>query len=205
MPVKPMIELSGVRSSCDMVARKADFSRSAASARSLATASSAVRSATRRSRLAFSSRISSSARLSSVMSVPMLRISATWPCCVLHDPVGPGDPDALPIAAHVLIDVLFESHGIGADLVHELSQVASVTIGRADDGAHDMAADDLLGGVAEESLSELVEEGDPPVVRPAQNDAVGMLHELAVLPFAFAQGGLGLRPGGGSATDEHHG
>ena len=50
MPVKPMIELSGVRNSCDMVARNADFRRSAASARSLATASSAVRSATRCSR-----------------------------------------------------------------------------------------------------------------------------------------------------------
>ena len=38
MPVKPMIEFSGVRSSCDIVARKADLMRSAASARSLATA-----------------------------------------------------------------------------------------------------------------------------------------------------------------------
>ena len=47
MPVKPMIELSGVRSSCDIVARKADLTRSAASARALATSSSAVRSATR--------------------------------------------------------------------------------------------------------------------------------------------------------------
>ena len=64
-----MIELSGVRSSCDMVARKADFVLSAISARSRATASSAVRSITRRSRLAWIARNSSSARLRSVMSV----------------------------------------------------------------------------------------------------------------------------------------
>ncbi len=41
--MNPMIEFSGVRNSCDMVARKADFRRSASWAWSLATASSAVR------------------------------------------------------------------------------------------------------------------------------------------------------------------
>lgn len=40
-----MMEFSGVRSSCDMVARKADFNRSADSARSLALANASVRSA----------------------------------------------------------------------------------------------------------------------------------------------------------------
>ena len=39
-PVNPMIEFNGVRSSCDIVAKNADFSRSAAFARSVSSASS---------------------------------------------------------------------------------------------------------------------------------------------------------------------
>ena len=128
MPVKPIIELSGVRNSCDMVARKADFSRSAASARSLATASSAVRSATRRSKadVQLPDRILRPFEFRDVradaqdLGHPALRVP--------DDLVGPGNPDALPIAAHVLVDVLFKNNGVGANPIHEPAQVASASV-----------------------------------------------------------------------------
>src|SRR5512139_3871462 len=54
---------------------------------------------------------------------------------VRHDPVGPTDPDALPVAAHVLIDILLECLWVCADLLHELLQIAAVALGWRDDGA----------------------------------------------------------------------
>jgi hypothetical protein len=107
--------------------------------------------------------------------------------CVLHDSVGPGDPDALAVAAHVLIDIVFEGDGVGANLIHEPTHVASAVICLGDDGVRDVSADNLLGGVAKESLPELVEEGDPPIMRPVQDDAVRVLHEFAILPFALGE------------------
>ena len=74
-----MIEFSGVRSSCDIVARKADFRRSADSAFSLAIASSAVRSRTRSSRWSRYCLSSSSERCRWVTSMAMPRAARETP------------------------------------------------------------------------------------------------------------------------------
>ena len=54
MAEKPMMEFSGVRSSCDMLARNWLFERSAATSRTFVSRSSDVRSATRCSRASVS-------------------------------------------------------------------------------------------------------------------------------------------------------
>ena len=54
-----------------------------------------------------------------------------------------------------------------------------------------MAAADLGFRVAEEALAEFIEENDPAVARPVQDDAVRMFHQLAILALALAEAILG--------------
>src|SRR5579862_3702439 len=50
-----------------------------------------------------------------------------------------------------------------------------------------MAAEQLVLTIAEKFLAELVDERDMPIARPAQDDAVRVLHQLAIFLLALAQ------------------
>jgi hypothetical protein len=71
--------------------------------------------------------------------------------------VGPGNPDTHPVATDVLIDAQLERLGIGADLLHELSQRASTALGRRYDRVHDMASDQFFSCIAKKILSKSID------------------------------------------------
>jgi len=111
---------------------------------------------------------------------------------VPHDAVGPRDPHALPVAAYILVDIVFESLGIGANGIHQSLQVAATALDVRHDGLEHVATEDLVLRETEEPLAVFVQQRDLARCVPTQDDAVGVLDQLAILPFARRKQEFGL-------------
>ena len=145
---QPRMALSGVRSSCERVARNSSFMRLAASASALA-AWAASRSRSRSSR----------ARFSAVMSRPIFEAPMISPVGVADGRDGERDVDdgaVLPRPVGLVV-----VHPLAAADRSRIRGMSSTSLGRHEHG--DVLADDLLGGVAEDPLGPGV---------PARDDAV---------------------------------
>ena len=77
-------------------------------------------------------------------------------------------------------------------------------VGLGHNRADHVLPENLLLAIAEELLRVFVEEGDAAVDVAAHDDAVGVLHEFAILQLAFAQGLLGLLAVGDILGDGDH-
>src|SRR5512138_1787592 len=86
---------------------------------------------------------------------------------VALDAIRPGDPYALAVAAHVLVDVLLERLRRGADLIHQRFEIAAAAFGFGHERADDVPTDDFFFRVAEETQAELVEERDATFAVPS--------------------------------------
>ncbi len=113
------------------------------------------------------------------------------PLLVDHRLVGPRDPHAFAVRAHVLVDVMFEPPGIQAYLVHQLKQVLAVETARRHDRPDDVPTEQLIARVTKEAQPKVVDKRNLAIRRPAQDDAVGVLDELPVVDLALHQRSLG--------------
>ena len=176
--MKPMIELSGVRSSWDMVARNADLIRSADSAASLARTSS--RSAT----------------FSSVMSLPTQSEPINRPSASRTGRFVQAIQTRSPLRRMFSFSLRVWRSGcrtisaISAARSRPLLSVSGTMVPTT------LRPRISLLLVAEEPLGELVEEGDAPLGVHAQDDAVGVLDQFPVLRFTGAKRLLNLDPFG---------
>jgi hypothetical protein len=115
----------------------------------------------------------------------------SMPPTIRQDSIGPGNSDSLPIAAHVLVYISFESRGCRANLFQQQSQIAVRTVRGRDDRAHNMAAEDFLSRIAKKLLAVFIQEGDSAVAAPSQDDAIGQFDQFAIFEFALGQAGFG--------------
>jgi hypothetical protein len=102
------------------------------------------------------------------------------------------------------LSVLLECRRVRANLIHQRRQIPAIAPADWNEGANHGATVNFGFRVAEKPLAELIQEGDPPIARPAQDDAVGQHHQLAVFLFAFAQRPFRLPARGDVAGHEHH-
>ena len=114
------------------------------------------------------------------------------PAGIQDHPVGPAQQQAAPGAGDRLeLDV---GHGcrVGHDLGDHVRQVAARRgLDQRHDAAHRLAAQQFTEFVAKQALGKLVEVADRAVRPEAQDDHVGMGHQLAVIRLAQTDGLFG--------------
>ena len=103
---------------------------------------------------------------------------------VVYRPVGPCDPYALTIAAHVFVHVIDIAIRVLPDILYECFKVPSSGLKGGHYGAHFVSPQYFLLGVAKEMLGKLVEKCDIAGKISSQYDAVCVLYEFAVFFFA---------------------
>ncbi len=102
--------------------------------------------------------------------------------------IGPGDPHALAVSAHVFIFIVGIGIGIVNDCIEQRGQVPTTGFRGGHNRADDMLADDFFLEEPKEPFRELVEKGHPAMGIQPDDDAVGALNQLTILCFAFLQG-----------------
>src|SRR5690606_1177419 len=115
---------------------------------------------------------------------------------VALDAIRPGDPYALAVAAHVLVDVLLERLRRGADLIHQRFEIAAAAFGfghvHGDDVPGEYAWVRLDGGTPAEHLKKC----GGAVAGTGESSATRPRLVLAFRQFAMHPVGLGPDEGG---------
>jgi len=108
--------------------------------------------------------------------------------------VGPGNPDPFSIFENIFVYVLFKTVGIGQNLLHKRLHVPAGAFVFGNDRADNVLADQFFSGISKKLQAEFIQKDDFAVACPAKNNAVGMLHQFAVLLLTLFQGYVPAEP-----------